>query len=291
MTKTGSGTLNLLGSNSYTAATSVGGGRLDPQPDLHHQYLRRHQPGATLELAEAPSVTLKTTSVIAPGKLDLKDNKVVITAQPVGSFNGTSYTGVTGMIASALQLQRVERQRPDHHRCRRRRTASPASSSPPRSRRFTCMFGGVSVAPSNVLVMYTYAGDADLNGVVDAVDYGTIDNWIQFPGTDGYCNGDFNYDGVIDAVDYGHDRQQHPASRSAHPHRWRLRQLPGALPMDAAGGGTTMSGVTAVPEPSAAAAAVSPCSPRALLTRRRRRHRAYVARARPPPTVVTFSQC
>ena len=42
-----------------------------------------------------------------------------------------------------------------------------------------------------------------MNGVVDAVDYGTIDNWIQFPGTTGYGNGDLNYDGVIDAVDYG----------------------------------------------------------------------------------------
>ena len=51
--------------------------------------------------------------------------------------------------------------------------------------------------------MYTWAGDVDLNGVVDAVDYGTIDNWIQFPGTTGYTNGDLNYDGVIDAVDYG----------------------------------------------------------------------------------------
>jgi hypothetical protein len=42
-----------------------------------------------------------------------------------------------------------------------------------------------------VLVKYTVA------------DYGSIDNWIQFPGTNGYMNGDLNYDGVIDVADYG----------------------------------------------------------------------------------------
>jgi hypothetical protein len=26
---------------------------------------------------------------------------------------------------------------------------------------------------------------------------------VQFPGTNGYANGDINYDGVIDAADYG----------------------------------------------------------------------------------------
>jgi hypothetical protein len=47
------------------------------------------------------------------------------------------------------------------------------------------------------------AGDMNFDGLVDAQDYGTIDNWVQFPGTDGYANGDLNYDGVIDAADYG----------------------------------------------------------------------------------------
>jgi hypothetical protein len=64
-------------------------------------------------------------------------------------------------------------------------------------------FAGQSLDCTTVVIKYTYDGDADLNGYVDAVDYGTVDNWIQFPGTDGYCNGDYNLDGVIDAVDYG----------------------------------------------------------------------------------------
>jgi hypothetical protein len=67
----------------------------------------------------------------------------------------------------------------------------------------TALWEGQTVDATTVIVRYTYAGDADLNGYVDAADYGYIDNYVQFPGTSGYANGDFNYDGVIDAEDYG----------------------------------------------------------------------------------------
>jgi hypothetical protein len=67
----------------------------------------------------------------------------------------------------------------------------------------TALFSGLTVTAQDVLVKYTYGGDANLDGVVDVADYGAIDNWIQFPGTAGYVNGDFNYDGVIDVADYG----------------------------------------------------------------------------------------
>ena len=102
--------------------------------------------------------------------------------------------------------------------------------------------------------MYTWAGDVDLNGVVDAVDYGTIDNWIQFPGTTGYTNGDLNYDGVIDAVDYGIIDNIDPASGRAVPVNGCKCER--------------FSGVTAVPEPSACGFAMLAAA--AALCRRRR---------------------
>ena len=34
------------------------------------------------------------------GKLDLKDNDMIVRTGALGSFNGTSYTGITGLIAS-----------------------------------------------------------------------------------------------------------------------------------------------------------------------------------------------
>src|SRR6185437_17131797 len=62
-------------------------------------------------------------------------------------------------------------------------------------------FGGLSVGAADVLVMYTYAGDADLNGLINGDDYFHIDSGYSAHET-GYMNGDFNYDGRIDADDY-----------------------------------------------------------------------------------------
>jgi len=53
-----------------------------------------------------------------------------------------------------------------------------------------------------VLVMYTYAGDANLDGKINVDDYGRIDLNIPL-GTSGWFNGDFNYDGKINVDDYG----------------------------------------------------------------------------------------
>src|SRR6185503_956619 len=60
---------------------------------------------------------------------------------------------------------------------------------------------GVSVNVGDVLAMYTWGGDADLDGQLTGDDYYYIDRnvFTQLPG---FHNGDFNYDGVIDGDDY-----------------------------------------------------------------------------------------
>ena len=67
----------------------------------------------------------------------------------------------------------------------------------------TAVWNGVTVDATSVLVKYTYSGDLNMDGLIDGADYGTIDNYVQFPGTSGYANGDFNFDGLIDGADYG----------------------------------------------------------------------------------------
>ena len=49
--------------------------------------------------------------------------------------------------------------------------------------------------------MYTYCGDANLDGLINGDDYFRIDGGFSQHLT-GYENGDFNYDGVINADDY-----------------------------------------------------------------------------------------
>ena len=50
--------------------------------------------------------------------------------------------------------------------------------------------------------MYTYDGDATLDGQINVDDYGRID--LNAPlGVSGWYNGDFNWDGKINVDDYG----------------------------------------------------------------------------------------
>jgi hypothetical protein len=61
--------------------------------------------------------------------------------------------------------------------------------------------GGRSVGANCILVKYTWNGDANLDGRVNADDYFVADSgYITQKG--GWCNGDFNYDGVMNADDY-----------------------------------------------------------------------------------------
>jgi hypothetical protein len=64
-------------------------------------------------------------------------------------------------------------------------------------------FDGQSVTANDVLLRYTYYGDANLSGTPDVADYTRIDaGYIAGETLSGWANGDFNYDGLIDGSDY-----------------------------------------------------------------------------------------
>src|SRR5437773_4101749 len=51
--------------------------------------------------------------------------------------------------------------------------------------------------------MYTWGGDANLDGLLNGDDYFRIDSHVSQNGSVfGYHNGDFNYDGAINGDDY-----------------------------------------------------------------------------------------
>jgi hypothetical protein len=62
-------------------------------------------------------------------------------------------------------------------------------------------FDGASAMTTDVLVKYTYYGDATLDGKVDGSDYSRID-YGCLNHLSGWSNGDFNYDGDINGSDY-----------------------------------------------------------------------------------------
>jgi hypothetical protein len=60
---------------------------------------------------------------------------------------------------------------------------------------------GLAVDATTLLLKYTYYGDLNLDGVVNADDYALMDRGAAGHLT-GWVNGDVNYDGVVDARDY-----------------------------------------------------------------------------------------
>jgi hypothetical protein len=62
-------------------------------------------------------------------------------------------------------------------------------------------FDGQPVNSVAILIKYTYYGDANLDGTVNAADYALIDNGLNM-GLTGWHNGDFNYDNAINGDDY-----------------------------------------------------------------------------------------
>ncbi len=62
-------------------------------------------------------------------------------------------------------------------------------------------FDGRSVVSSDVLVKYTYYGDANLDGIVNGDDYSLID-YGYIAGLSGWANGDFTYQPAVNGSDY-----------------------------------------------------------------------------------------
>ena len=67
----------------------------------------------------------------------------------------------------------------------------------------TELFAGQTINGASTVVMYTYGGDADMDGDLDGDDYFYLDsNVLQSETVFGWTKGDFNYDGRLNGDDY-----------------------------------------------------------------------------------------
>jgi hypothetical protein len=66
----------------------------------------------------------------------------------------------------------------------------------------TRLWLGQTVDATTLLVKYTYAGDADLNGKIDGDDYFIIDSYRGTFASGHWAHGDFDYNGWINGDDY-----------------------------------------------------------------------------------------
>ena len=199
-----------------------------------------------------PSVAIAPTAT-----LDLTDEAMVVTGQSVGSTGDDGeYDGVQGLVQAAYHFGAWDGAGgiTTSMNAARNGLTTIAVATARQTVHDGEAFGGVNVAGEDVLLMYTYAGDANIDGIIDGGDYGIIDNFVQIPGADGYANGDFNYDGAIDGGDYGIIDNNIQAQ---------------GPPIQQAFASFTASGVTAVPEPATAAAILVLAAGTWLLRRRR----------------------
>jgi fibronectin-binding autotransporter adhesin len=263
--KTGSGTWSLTHSaNTYTGATTVSNGTLRLQGNLTSSSsvvvsggrLELTSNGTYLRMLRTPSVS------VTGGDIDIQDNKL-ITQTPAGTWNGSSYTDVAGLVATGRngtawdgtgivtsQTQAIGSNYTSIGVAR-------ASDVRPNTATETALWGGQTITGTDTLVMYTYGGDATLDGKINIDDYVKIDSGIA-GGYTGWVNGDFNYDGKVSIDDYITVIDANIGNQN------------GVFPT-ASGLGGGVSGVSAVPEPagiSMIALAVG-----GLASRRRRRQR------------------
>jgi MYXO-CTERM domain-containing protein len=163
-------------------------------------------PGGKLETS---TLTLAGTTNAWTGTLDIGQSALDITGGDIGTvmnqlktgFNGGTWTG-KGIISSAaaadpLHLTAVGAiLNNDGHGNRIYGVGTALGRFDDANE-----LSGIDNALTDVLVKYTYYGDANLDGVVDGSDYTLIDNGFANHLT-GWYNGDFNYDGVVDGSDY-----------------------------------------------------------------------------------------
>jgi uncharacterized repeat protein (TIGR03803 family)/autotransporter-associated beta strand protein len=206
------GTVILSNTNSYTGGTTVAGGTLiAAAPNAIPAYSSLNiSSGATVIAANhgtGPNNNLLISSLTlaSGGLIDLTNNDLVIRGGVfatawgalAGAYNQGAWNGATGIISSTAATNTT-------HLTTlgviiNDTTANTGNASG--TALYTSIDTTTPTVDGDILVKYTYYGDANLSGNVDGSDYSLIDNGYLNHLT-GWYNGDFNYDGVVDGSDY-----------------------------------------------------------------------------------------
>jgi autotransporter-associated beta strand protein len=268
LTKLNANTLTLSGALTYEGATTVSAGTLQLASPLASTGVVTVAAGAKLRVLPSAGVLgARQLAINNTGAIDLTTGKLIAFAGDLGTASGGTYTGLSALVQSgraggAWNGTGIVTSEPAAQAAQGLTSLGIALAGDVGA----SSFGGVSVAAGDVLVMYTYAGDADLNGKLDGDDYFRLDANVG-SAAPSWSRGDFNYDGRIDGDDY------FILDRNLG------RQTLGTFARSS--GVAASAAMSAVPEPSAFAIGAV-----ALLLAPRRRARARPCHAAMPTTTA-----
>ena len=211
--KTGTGKLTISVSNSYTGGTVVTGGTLalTVTGALPVNAALNIGSGALVQALNhgmLPKVVLQTKSLTIAGStnnwtgtLDLANNDLIAHAGNLGQlinqvkfgFHSGNWQGSGGILSSTAAS--------DSKHLTALGVIQNSDDGTSSGQALYTAFDGVTVSNTDVLVKYTYFGDANLDGKVDGSDYSKIDAGFLTHST-GWFNGDFNFDGFTNGSDY-----------------------------------------------------------------------------------------
>jgi MYXO-CTERM domain-containing protein len=208
--KAGIGNFTLSGSNTYHGSTNVAAGTLTiaSVTALPQTTTLNIANGASALLGTFTSPTAITVANVSGGGiLNLNNNALVVHAGNLGAvtsmiengYNSGAWNGSAGIISplaagDTTHLTAVGIAINDNGQG----TSTPLYGP---SGTIASAFDGAVPSDGDILVKYTYFGDTNLDGKIDASDYSRIDSGYLNNLT-GWANGDFNYDGVVNGSDY-----------------------------------------------------------------------------------------
>jgi len=175
-------------------------GPLSPFPFGGQMLVQAATTSASRQLVIAAGLIIGGSMNAWLGKLDLANNDMdiqagslaAVTSQIAEGYNNGAWNGSEGIVSSIAAADSTHLTALGVIQNNQSGAALFTSSH---------LFDGTAPGAGDILIKYTYCGDANLDGKVDASDYTRIDNGCLNHLT-GWFNGDFNYDGIINGSDY-----------------------------------------------------------------------------------------
>ncbi len=178
----GTGTLVNFNTSQHLAALSILSG---DSAEL--------TPGAN---PASKTLVVGSLSIGGTGRLDLSDNFMIVHNGSLGGISALLASGYSGGAWNGIGIFSSTAQNDST-----RRTALGVLLNNSAGLPIYTTFDGQPASLNDVILKYTYYGDANLDGVVDSSDLTRLDNGFNGDLT-GWQNGEFDYSGSLNGSDY-----------------------------------------------------------------------------------------